>query len=169
MSPRLRQARPGRAGLSRRPSIHDKLAASDPGNTDWQRDPCVSHHKLGDVARAEQARQARAGLSRQPHDPHGGGQRDPGNTDWQRDLSGSYDRPRRCRLRPRQARPGRGRPIATPHDPARKLAPATPGNNSSGSAISASPNKLGDVACAQVSFDQAAQAYRDGLTIRKHW
>ncbi|MBX3336208.1 MAG: DUF4062 domain-containing protein [Nitrospira sp.] len=73
--------------------VAQRLTSSDPGNTEWQRDLSVSHHKLGDVAVAQgkldQAAQAyRDGLTIAKSLAAS----DPGNTDWQRDLSVSYDR-----------------------------------------------------------------------------
>ena len=33
--------------------IRERLAAADPGNTEWQRDLSVSHNRIGDVRRAQ--------------------------------------------------------------------------------------------------------------------
>ena len=70
-----------------------RLAAADPGNTEWQRDLSVSHNKIGDVAVAAgdltAARTAyQAGLDIRERLAAA----DPGNTEWQRDLSVSHNK-----------------------------------------------------------------------------
>ena len=39
--------------LSREPSITNRLAQSDPGNAQWQRDLAVCHNKIGEVQVAQ--------------------------------------------------------------------------------------------------------------------
>ena len=67
-------------------AIGKKLAAGDPGNTEWQRDRSVSYSKLGNVAVAQGKLDAAAraygdGLAIGKKLAAG----DPGNTQWQRD------------------------------------------------------------------------------------
>jgi predicted negative regulator of RcsB-dependent stress response len=68
-------------------SIMQRLAQSDPGNAQWQRDLSVSHNNIGDVARAQgdlvAARAAYAsGLSIMQRLA----QSDPSNQQWKADL-----------------------------------------------------------------------------------
>ncbi|MGH3935295.1 MAG: hypothetical protein ACRDS1_10030, partial [Pseudonocardiaceae bacterium] len=72
--------------------IHTR-AATDPSNTEWQRDLSVSHNRLGDLAVAagdlgvaERRFQAGLGIAERL------AAADPSNTAWQRDLSISHDR-----------------------------------------------------------------------------
>ena len=72
--------------------IAQRLATSDPGNTQWQGDLSVSYDRLGDVAQAqgqlaEAAQAYRNGLTIARTLVAG----DHSNTDWQGDLSASYD------------------------------------------------------------------------------
>ena len=46
-------------------AIADRLAKSDPGNADWQRDLSVSYNKVGDVQEAQGNARAKI-LPRQP-------------------------------------------------------------------------------------------------------
>ena len=69
-------------------AIRDRLAQSDPGNAQWQRDLGISNERIGDVLVAQgdladalksyQAKQAIIDRLAQS---------DPGNAGWQRDLS----------------------------------------------------------------------------------
>ncbi|MBS0179742.1 MAG: hypothetical protein JSR20_13380, partial [Nitrospira sp.] len=74
-------------------TIAKSLAASDPGNTDWQRDLSVSHDRLGDVARAQgQLNQAAQAYRDSLGIRKSLAASDPGNTQWQRDLSVSHNK-----------------------------------------------------------------------------
>jgi tetratricopeptide (TPR) repeat protein len=71
----------------------ERLAASDPSKTSWQRDLSVSENKVGDVLRAQgdlsgALRSYRAGLVIRERLAAS----DPSNASWQRDLSVSHDR-----------------------------------------------------------------------------
>ncbi len=72
-------------------AIGDRLAKSDPGNADWQRDLSVSYNKVGDV---QVAQGDLAGALKSYRDSLAIADRlaksDPGNAGWQRDLSVSY-------------------------------------------------------------------------------
>ena len=75
------------AGLA----IRDRLAKSDPGNADWQRDLSLSYEKVGDVQVAQgnlPAALASYQASLAIFDRLA--KSDPGNGGWQRDLSVSY-------------------------------------------------------------------------------
>ena len=70
----------------------EKLAQSDPGNMDWQRDLSVSYDRVGDVFvsqgnLAEALKSYQSGLAIAERLL----KTDPGNTDWQRDLAVSSD------------------------------------------------------------------------------
>ncbi len=73
--------------------IATRLTASDPSNTEWQRDLSVSYERLGNVAVAqgqlEAAAQAYREYSRIAKQLAAS---DPSNTEWQRDLYASYSR-----------------------------------------------------------------------------
>jgi uroporphyrinogen-III decarboxylase len=78
-----------RAGLV----IAERLAASDAGNADWQRDLSVSYDRVGDVLvlqgnLSDALSSYRAGLVIRERLAAS----DAGNADWQWDLSVSYDR-----------------------------------------------------------------------------
>ena len=81
------------AAYRRSLAIREKLAAADPGNTEWQRDLSVSHNKIGDVLLAAGRREeALAAYRRSLAIRETLAAADPGNTEWQRDLSVSHDK-----------------------------------------------------------------------------
>ena len=156
-------ARAYRDGLA----IAKKLAAGDPGNTQWQSDLSVSYIKLGDVAVA-QGRLAEAertyGDSLAIRNQLVAGE--PGNTEWQRELSVSYSRVGDVAVA--QGRlDDAARAYGDDMTIAKKLAAGDPGNTQWQRDLSVSFEKLGDVAVAQGRLDEAARTYGDGLTIRK--
>jgi tetratricopeptide (TPR) repeat protein len=73
--------------------IISRLATSDPGNADWQRDLSAAYNKIGDVQVAQGDLKAalksysdgRAIFERLAKS-------DPGNVGWQRDLSVAYNK-----------------------------------------------------------------------------
>jgi tetratricopeptide (TPR) repeat protein len=74
-------------------AIRDRLATSDPGNADWQRNLSVSYEKVGDV-QVEQG-DLKAALKSYQDDlaiTERLATSDPGNAGWQRDLSVSFER-----------------------------------------------------------------------------
>jgi tetratricopeptide (TPR) repeat protein len=73
--------------------ITERLAKSDPGNADWQRDLSISYEKIGNVqvaqgtpANALTSYQASLGIRERL------AKSDPSNVIWQRDLVRSYSR-----------------------------------------------------------------------------
>ena len=84
----------GRSRPTRRATpSRERLAASDPGNAEWQRDLSVSWSKLGDVRQAQgdlagalAAYEAGLAIAERLASS------DPGNAGWQRDLSVSWDK-----------------------------------------------------------------------------
>ena len=74
-------------------AIADRMATSDLGNAEWQRDLSVSFNKVGDV---QVAQGDRAGALKSYLDSLAIRDRlaksDPGNAEWQRDLSVSYEK-----------------------------------------------------------------------------
>ena len=72
-------------------TIIDRLAKTDPGNTDYQRELSVSYEKIGDVQVAQDDLAGALKSYRDSlaiRDPLA--QSDPSNTEWQRDLSVSH-------------------------------------------------------------------------------
>ena len=74
-------------------AIAERLAAQDPGNTEWQRDVSVSYNKIGDVrleggdrkGTLEAYEKALVIAERLAA-------KEPGNAEWQRDVSVSYNK-----------------------------------------------------------------------------
>jgi tetratricopeptide (TPR) repeat protein len=152
-----------RAGLV----IAERLAQTDPGNTDWQRDLSVSHERIGDVQVAQGERAAalasyRTGLAIRERLV----QTDPSNTDWQRDLSISHDRIGDVQL----AQGERAAALASYSAGlviAERLAQTDPGNTDWQRDLSISYNKIGDIQVAQGERAAALASYRTGLAIRE--
>ena len=74
-------------------AIADKLAKSDRGNADWQRDLSVSFNNIGDVQKAQGDPSGALGSYRDSlaiRDKLA--KSDPGNAGWQRDLSVSFNK-----------------------------------------------------------------------------
>ncbi len=147
--------------------IAQRLTASDPSNTQWQRDLSVSYNKLGDVAVAqgqltEAARVYNEGLTVAKTLAAS----DPSNTQWQRDLSVSYDR-----LGDVAVAQGQLTEAARVYNEGltvrKTLAASDPSNREWQRDLSISYNELGDVAVAQGQLMEAARVYNEGLTVRK--
>ncbi len=73
------------------PIRRERLAAADPGNSEWQRDLSVSHNRIGDVCRAQgnlagALESYEAGLAIAERLAAA----DPGNAQWQMDLATSH-------------------------------------------------------------------------------
>ena len=84
------------ASYQAEPRHLDRLAKSDPGNADWQRDLSFSYSNIGDVQKAQGDLPAaltsyQAGLAICDRLAKS----DPSNAGWQRDLSVSYEQGRR--------------------------------------------------------------------------
>jgi tetratricopeptide (TPR) repeat protein len=74
-------------------AIREKLAAADPGNSDWQRDLSISHNKIGDVlVGAGRREEALAAYHKALAISEKLAAADPGNTEWQIDLVVSLHR-----------------------------------------------------------------------------
>jgi len=74
-------------------AIRERLAKTNPGNADWQRDLSVSHMKIGDVRVAQGDRPgALASYQGALAIAERLAQADPGNVGWQRDLSIAHER-----------------------------------------------------------------------------
>jgi hypothetical protein len=73
-------------------AIRQALAAKDPSNTRWQRDPSVSNDNVGDVlVKQDKLDDALASYKVSLAIAHALAVKDPSNTQWQRDLSVSDD------------------------------------------------------------------------------
>ena len=96
-------------------AIRERLAQSDPGNTNWQRDLSVAYTKIGDVQAAQGDLAAALKSFRDSFAiAERLAQADPDNAVWQRDLAALYSefadiykRIRRHRRRNRRASKGR--------------------------------------------------------------
>ncbi len=74
-------------------AIREKLAASDPKNSDWQRDLSVSFNNVAGILEAQGEReQALAQYRKSLAIREKLAASDPKNSDWQRDLSVSYEK-----------------------------------------------------------------------------
>ena len=81
------------AAAERARAIAAELAASDPGNIDWQRDLSVSHDNVGNVLMAAGRREEALAEYRRSLDIRAAfAAANPGNTGWQRDLSVSHNK-----------------------------------------------------------------------------
>ena len=107
-------------------AIAERLAAQDPGNTEWQRDVSVSYNKIGDVrleggdrkGALEIYQKALAIAERLAA-------QDPGNTEWQRDVSVSYNKIGDVRL---EGGDRKGHPRDLREGPGHRRAPRRPGS-----------------------------------------
>jgi tetratricopeptide (TPR) repeat protein len=146
-------------------SIADRVATSDPGNADWQRDLSVLFNKVGDVLVAQgnlpQALQSyRDGLAISDRLAKS----DPGNAGWQRDLSVSFEKVGNVLV----AQGDLPQALQSYHDSLAiidRLAKSDPGNAGWQRDLSVSFDKVGDVLVAQGNLPQALQSFRDSLAI----
>jgi len=147
-------------------TIVDRLAKSDPGNADWQRDLSVSYEKVGDVQVAQgslpaalTSYQASLAIAERLV------KSDPGNADWQRDLSVSYEK-----VGDVQVAQGSLPAALTSYQAslaiADRLAKSDPGNAGWQRDLSVSYNKVGDVQVAQGNLPVALASYQASLAIR---
>jgi len=142
-------------------AIADRLAKSDPGNADWQRDLSVAYERIGDVKVAGDLAGAlksyRDGLAIRDRLAKS----DPG----QRDLSVAYEKVGDV-LRAQGDFAGAltsYRDGLTIRD---RLAKSDPGNALWQRDLSVAYNKVGDVQVKQGDFAGAEKSYRDSLAIR---
>ena len=149
------------AGLA----IADRLAGSDPSNSEWQRDLSVSHNRIGDVRVAQgDLAGALAAYEATLKIAETLAGSDPSNSGWQRDLSVSHDRIGDVRvaqgdLAGALAAYEAGLAIR------QRLAGSDPSNSGWQRDLSVSHNKIGDVRVAQGDLAGALAAYEVGLAI----
>jgi tetratricopeptide (TPR) repeat protein len=148
-------------------AIRERLAASDRGNTAWQRDLSLSYDKVGDVL-VSQGKLDEALKSDQ--DSLAIRERlaasDRGNTAWQRDLSWSYGRIGDHRV-------WQGKldealeSYRDSHAIFERLAASDRSNTGLQSDLSLSYRVIGDVLMLQGKLDEALKSYRHSLAIRE--
>jgi tetratricopeptide (TPR) repeat protein len=143
------------------------LTATDPGNTEWQRDLSISHERLGDVARE------RGNLKEAAQDYRDGLEIcmnlvaiDRTNTDWQCDLSVFHERLGEI-ARARGNLEEAARAYRDSLGIRKGLVAADPGNNEWQRDLSVSHGRLGDVAMEEGNLEEAARAYGNSLKICK--
>ena len=146
--------------------IIDRLARSDPGNADWQRDLSVSYDKIGDV---QVAQGDLAGALKSYRDSLAIADRlaqsDPGNAGWRRDLSVSYDKIGDVQV----AQGDLAGALKSYRDSLAigdRLAQSDPGNAGWRRDLSVSYDRIGDVQVAHGDLAGALDSYRDSLAIR---
>jgi tetratricopeptide (TPR) repeat protein len=146
-------------------TIADRLAKSDPGNAQWQRDLSVSYERVGDV-QVEQGNLPAALASYQADIAIKDrlAKSDPGNAGWQRDLSISYER-----VGDVQVAQG-NLPAALASYQAEfaimdRLAKSDPGNAGWQRDLLVSHIKVGDVQVAQGNLPAALASYQASLAI----
>ncbi len=144
----------------------ERLAKSDPGNTDWQRDLSVSYARVGDV---QVAQGNLAGALKSYSDDLAIADRlatsDPGNAGWQRDLSVSYNKVGDVQV----AQGNLAGALKSYSDSlaiADRLEKSDPGNAGWRRDLSVSYEKVGDVQVAQGDLAGALNSYSDSLAIR---
>ena len=146
-------------------AIAEKLAASDPSNTGWQRDLSVSHNNIGDVQRAQGDLEAalesyRSGMVMREKLAAS----DPSNTGWQRDLFVSHNNigdVQRAQGDLAAAFESYRSGLAI----AEKLAASDPSNAGWQRDLSVSHERIGDVRQSQGDLAAALESYRSGLAI----
>jgi len=145
--------------------IAQRLADSDPADTDYQRDLSVSHNNLGDIAcdggdLAEARRQYEAALAIRQRLADA----DPGNAGWQRDLSVSHERLGDI-ARDGGDLAGARRQYEAALAIRQRLADADPGNAGWQHDLSVSHNNLGDIARDGGDLAEARRQFEADLAI----
>jgi tetratricopeptide (TPR) repeat protein len=146
-------------------TIIDRLAKTDPGNTDYQRELSVSYEKIGDV---QVAQDDLAGALKSYRDSLAIRDRlarsDPGNAGWQRDLSISYNKIGDVKAAQDDLAGALKsyRDSLAIRDP---LAQSDPSNTEWQRDLSVSHIKIGRVQVAQGDLAGALKSYRDSLAI----
>ena len=143
----------------------ERLAASDGGNADWQRDLSVSYEKIGDVLvaqgnLAEALKSFRASLAIRERLATSDG----GNAGWQRDLSVSYNKIGEVLVAQgnlAEALKSFRASLAI----AERLAASDGGNADWRRDLSVSYNKIGNVLVAQGNLAEALNSFRASLAI----
>ena len=139
--------------------------ATDPANTQWQRDLSVSHNNIGNVLVAQgdgagALKAYRASLAIRETLAA----RDPANTEWQRDLSVSHDRIGNVLVAQGDGA-GALKAYRASLAIGETLAARDPANTQWQRDLSISHNKIGDVLVAQGDGPGALKAYRASLAI----
>ncbi|MBY8874672.1 tetratricopeptide repeat protein [Micromonospora sp. PLK6-60] len=148
-------------------AIVERLAASEPGNTDYARALSVAYNKLGDQARdngqtdpARQLYQQSLGIAERLAST------EPDNTTYARDLAISYNKLgdlAAANGQTDQARQLHQQSLAI----AERLASTEPDNTTYARDLAISYERLGDLAAANGQTDQARQLHQQSLTIRE--
>jgi tetratricopeptide (TPR) repeat protein len=146
-------------------AITERLAQSDPGNADWQRDLSVSYNKVGGVQVAQGDLKAALKSYEAKRDIISRlAKSDPGNAGWQRDLSVSY-----YKVGGVQVAQGDLKAALKSYSDdlaiAERLAQSDPGNAGWQRDLSVSYEKVGDVQMAQGDLKAALKSYSDDLAI----
>ncbi len=148
-------------------TIDERLAASDPANTAWQRNLSVSLDKLGDLALAQGDL---AGALRSFSESKTIAERlaasDPANAAWQRDLSISNERLGNLAVAQGDL-DGALRCFTECHATLERLAASDPANAAWQRDLSVSLEKLGDLAVAQGDLAEALRSFSESKTIRE--
>jgi tetratricopeptide (TPR) repeat protein len=145
----------------------ERLAATDPTNTVWQRDLSASHNRIGDILvgegnLAEALESYRSSLAIRERLARS----DPNNAGGQRDLSVSWNKLGDVLM----ARGSLAEALESYHADlaiAERLAKSDPNNAGWQRDLSVSHNKIGDVLVAQGNLAKALQSFQDSLTIRE--
>jgi tetratricopeptide (TPR) repeat protein len=146
-------------------AIAERLAKSDPGNTEWQRNLSVCFNRIGEV-QMNQGNLAAALRSYREGQAIAEGlvQSDPGNAERQRELSAFLDKIGDVETRQGDL-PGALKSYRDGHAIVDSLAKSDPGNARWQRDLSVSINEIGNVQAAQGDLSAALRSYRDGLAI----
>jgi tetratricopeptide (TPR) repeat protein len=146
--------------------IADRLAQSDPGNTEWQRGLSLSYDRIGEV---QAAQGDLAAALKSYRDSLAISDRlaksDPGNTQRQNDLSVSHNKVGDVQVTQGDLA-GALKSYRADLAIAAHLAKSDPGNAGWQRDLSVSYNKIGNVQLAQGDLAGALTSYRDSLAIR---
>jgi tetratricopeptide (TPR) repeat protein len=147
--------------------LAEQRLATDPANTQWQRDLSVSHNKVGDVLVAQGDGPGALGAYRKGLEIREAlAARDPANTEWQRDLSVSHEKVGDVLVAQGDG-PGALCAYRKGLEIREALAARDPANTQWQRDLSVSHEKVGDVLVARGDGPGALGAYRKGLEIRE--
>lgn len=147
--------------------IAQRLADSDPGNAEWQRDLSISLIKNGDLMVAQgNLLEAQRLFTDSLRILQRLADSDPGNAGWQRDLSVSLNKLGDLAVAQRNL-PEAQRLFADALRIRQRLADSDPGNAGWQRDLSVSLNKLGDLSVAQRKLPEAQRLFADSLRIRQ--
>jgi predicted negative regulator of RcsB-dependent stress response len=147
--------------------LTEQQLATDPSNTQWQRDLSVSHDRIGDVLVAQgDGPGALAAYRKGLAIREALAARDPANTQWQRDLAVSHNRIGEVLVAQGDG-PGALAAYRKCLAIAEALTARDPANTQWQRDLAVSHNKIGEVLVAQGDGPGALAAYRNGLAIRE--